>query len=254
MSVAHPTSYEHHTQGTQDPFVVRQPCFTGTLSELAHALLSANLKPSDIDLLGLVRSYLEYYRRHADNLDLASETLPNVARIIELKARLLLPRAAASDLEETETEAAGETLAAVIMLDELDDAIRFLRQRREQRRLILPARAERPAYERPKRPLNVAVGRLAQLASRCHGASYFEVAAKGLTMMSAIEHAYKVLRQRRRGRLTDLLPVPSWEGLVMTFAGLLELIRQGKVRACQQRPFGPIEVELEVERQIREVA
>lgn len=242
----------HEEQG----FLVDIHNFSGTLGELAHALRSQQLLPNEVDVLGLVRTYLRYYERVAvDNLELATETLPQLARVVELKARLLLPRPPKEN-EDEEDEVLEKTLAAITLLEDLEEAIYFLKRRREERRIILTARTPRPDYPRPARPLKIGAARLAETAARYRLSNYFELAVERLTMAAAMKHLQTALARLRRGRLSDLLPSRSWESLVMSFTGMLELVKDGTVHASQTEPYAPIELEL-IEAQhedIREVA
>lgn len=224
-----------------EPFLVTLPAFSGTLSELAQALRSRALAPEQLDVLALVRGYLAYFARISqDDLDLASEALPLVARIIELKVRFLLPGANAPEEEEVRLE---EALEAITLLAELEDAIAFLRARRAERRVVLAARTPRPEYPRPERPLKVGVDRLKQLAERYRGGAYFELAVERFTMAGAMAGLLTRLAERRRGTLLELAQHRSWSVLSVTFAGMLELYKEGKLRAHQAEPFGPIELE-----------
>ncbi|HEX7021937.1 MAG TPA: ScpA family protein [Trueperaceae bacterium] len=226
-------------------FLVRTPTFDGSLAALAQALRSRQLLPSDIDLCGLVREYLAYYQRVAEaDLNLATETLPQLARVIELKARLLLPKPPADNHETEAEEELADTLGAVALLEELEDAILFLKQRRDERRIVLPARTPRPDYPRPERPIKIGADRLAEMASRYRQGGYFELAVERLTMASAMKTLLASLRRVGRAMLHDLLPAPSWEAQVMGFAGMLELVREGKLRAHQNETYGPIELDL----------
>jgi segregation and condensation protein A len=222
--------------------VLRSAAFTGTLGELAHALRSGQLEPEALDLLALVRAYLAYFERLAErSLELASEGLPLVARVIELKVRLLLPRppraaAEADDLLE-------ETLEAVTLLEDLEHAIRFLKDRREARRTVLPASAPRPDYPRARRPLTVPLGKLRELAARHSVSAYFELALERFSMADAMKALLARVRARGRGRLDDLAERRTWSVLSVTFAGMLELYKENKLRAYQDAPFGPIVLE-----------
>lgn len=223
-----------------EPFLVSLPAFSGTLGELAQALRSRALKPEQLDVLALVRGYLAYFARISRNdLDLASEALPLVARIVELKVRFLLPGANAPE-EEVRLE---EALEAISLLAELEEAIAFLRARRSERRVVLAARAPRPEYPRPERPLKVGVERLRQLAERYRGGAYFELAVERFTMAGAMAGLLARLAERGRGTLLELAEHQSWSVLGVTFAGMLELCKEGKLRASQAEPFGPIELE-----------
>lgn len=234
------------TSGAPEPavFLVRQDAFEGTLGELAWALRSGTVAPGAIDLLALVQSYLEHFDElSAASLDWASAALPHVARVIELKLRLLLPRPP-REPEDEEEEILEETLEAVALLEELEDAIDFLRRRRDERRIVLPARTERPSYPRPERPIRAGVAQLAQMASRYGGDGYFELTSDRLTMGSAMKHLLGVLGRWGRTLLHRAPERADWAHLTVYFAGLLELIREGRVRAEQKEPYGEIRVEL----------
>ena len=227
--------------------------FTGTLGELAHALRTAKLSPQHLDVLQLVRDYLAYFAVAAEaDLELASEALPLVARVVELKIRFLLPRPPKE--QEDEAEVLEETLETVTLLEDLEDAIGFLKRRREARRVVLTAKTPRPDYPRPERPLKVSVDKLKQLASRYSSGAYFELAFERLTMAGAIKNLLTRLRRVRRGTLGDLLEHRTWAVLTVTFSGLLELVKEGKVRAHQDEAYGPIVVELAEAQEKREAA
>lgn len=225
-------------------FLVRQAGFEGTLGELSHALRRGTVAPSAIDLLTLVQSFLAHFESvAASDLELASVALPNVAQVIELKLRLLLPRPPreADDEQEEELE---ETLEAVAMLEELDDAIDFLRQRRDQRRIVLPARTPRPEYPRPIRKMSSGIDQLATFAARYRPGGYFELSADRLTMGGAMKALLENLRRWRRSLLSEAVEKPTWAQLTVYFAGMLELVREGRLTADQQEPYGEIELEL----------
>jgi len=227
-----------------EPFLVEQPAFQGTLGELTWALRNGSVEAGAIDLLGLVKSYLGYFEEFsALNLELASQALPGVAQVIELKLRLLLPRPPREDSEESQ-EVFEETLEAVSMLEELEDAIDFLRQRRRERRLMLPAHTPRPPYPRKSRPLNTGPKELARLASRYRTGSYFEMATPRLTVSGAMKNLLDRLRSWGRRKLHEAAGGREWGELSVYFVGMLELVRSGDVRASQEEPFGEIELEL----------
>lgn len=222
----------------------RTDAFSVDLDELARALRARELSPEHIDVFKLVRDYLAYYQRvAASDLELATETLPQLARIIELKARLLLPRPPKEAAEEAE-EALDVALEAVDLLAELEAAIQFLKQRREARRIVLPARAPRPDYPRPERSLSISLTRLSELASRHHASNYFELALERLSVAAATAHLMKALKRLGRGLLADLAPATDWSSVAVSFLGMLELVKEGKVSARQAGTFAPIELDL----------
>ena len=225
-------------------FRVDQDGFEGTLTELASALRRGRLAPTALDLRRLVNDFLRYFERHAErDLDLASEALPAVAQVIELKLRLLLPRPPRVDDDETMEEAREEAVEAVETLARLEHAIAFLRERRERRRHLVAARPPDVRFPRRTRPIQVALGRLAALAARYRENAYFEIARDRLSVPEAMRRILERLRTVRRADLASLTAPADWSTRTVFFAGLLELVRERRVVAHQDRPFEPIEVE-----------
>jgi len=226
-------------------FLVDQEGFSGTLGELAHALRSRALVPERIDLYQLVRAYLEYLGTFADDqLDLATEALPRVAQVVELKLRLLLPRPREEPGEELEEVLLEEALEAVALLEELEEAIAFLKRRRQERRVVVPARAPRPDYPRARRPVSASSGDLARLAGRYRLGGYFELELAGVTVASIAARLLAAARRLLRGDPFTLVGARTWADRALAFSGMLELIREGRLTATQERPFAPITVSL----------
>lgn len=225
----------------EEQFLVDQERFRGTLSELAHALRTRSLPPAHLDLYGLVRSYLTYFERHSADLDVATEALPRLAQVIELKVRLLLPRPPKEE-ERAEEEATELALEAVALLEELEEAIDFLRRRREERRIVVPARTPTPPYPRKERPLKVTPTDLARLAGRYRIGGYFEVAIERLTLASVARRIIGALARLGSGLLHDLLGSDDWSTRTVGLAAVLELVKEGRVTAQQDDPYGPISV------------
>lgn len=231
-------------------FRVRLPTFEGSLAELAQALRSGALAPKEVALSQLVHDYLAYYRT-LGALEPATEALPLLARVIELKALLLLPQPPPEESAEADI---GKTLEAVALLAELEAAVAFLRRRRDQRRLVIPAAAPRPDYPRPTRAVTVGAGQLAELAARRLPTGYFELARERLSVTAAMQELLVHLKALGSALFSRLLTRRDWAFVAVAFAGLLELIRQGKVRASQTQAYGEITVSLVAKAAEREAA
>jgi segregation and condensation protein A len=225
------------------PFRVLLPTFEGSLAELAHALRVHRLAPAQVDLMLVVRAVLARFESFAArDLDRATDALPAAATVVELKARLLLPRPP-RPVEEEDEAARADALAAVAALEALEDAIAELRERRERRRHLLPARAPSPTYPRAARPLGIPLDRLTELAARLRPGPYFEMVRERLTMSAAIGRILARVRPGQRRDFDELVEDRSWATRTVYFAGALELVRDGRCRLHQPNPFGPIEVE-----------
>lgn len=227
-----------------DGYQVRQAHFQGSLSELASLLRRGRLAPAQVDLLELVQDFLAYFERHAErDLDLASEALPALAQVIEVKLRLLLPRPPRMPDEELADEARTEAVEAVETLARLEHAIAFLRERRERRRHLVAARPPELRFPRRTRPIQVAIAQLAALAARYRESAYFELQRDRLSVPEAMRRIVERLRALRRADLRSLASPGDWSTRTVFFAGLLELVRERRVVARQEAPFEPILLE-----------
>ena len=218
------------------PFRVETPAFSGTLGELAHALRTERVAPGDVNVSGLVQHYLDFYRGLAErDLSRATETLPLLARIIELKVRRLLPQPPKTPEVERE-----EVLETVLALEAFEEAIGFLRERRETRRHLLSAQTPRPSYPRRARPLSTKLGRLAELATRHRATHYFELAAPRLTLASALKKLRTGLLRLGRGTLFTLMEARDWPTVTVAFSAVLEMVKEGEAQAEQSEPYSEI--------------
>lgn len=227
-------------------FLVEQDAYTGTLSGLAYALRTGAVTPSSLNLLALVRSALAWFEREADrSLEDAAMALPQVAQVVELKIRLMLPRQprVTEEDEEDEQSTLLDATEVVAALEELESAIDFLRQRRIERSIIVPVGTPKPDLPRALRPINATAQGLAMLASTLRPGGYFELGFERMTLEAAVKSVRKALRQIRNGTLRALVPTKSWAERTVVFAAFLELVREGDVVGSQQEPYGDIDVE-----------
>jgi len=246
--------------GVGQPFAVRVAAFSGSLAELARALREARIDAQDIDLLQLVRDYLRHYRAVAESdLEHATETLPDMARIIEIKTRLLLPKPPRSKTDDI-TE---DVVAVVLELDAIEDALVFLRQQRQRRAQVIAAHTPRPDYPRKPRPLTArTLQNLRSIASKHRISNYFEVAIERLSIPQAMRTLKTQLQRVRRGVFSQLVathlsehvsdehtptdvrtPAERWLLRAVYFAGMLELVKEGTLRAHQADPQEDIVLE-----------
>ncbi len=230
------------SESLYESFSIDTAAFSGTLSELNYALRNNRIAASEINVLELVLNYLQYYKRLANHdINLATETLPQLARVIELKARFLLPK---PPQETTEEELLEETIEAVESLEALEEAIHFLRRRRDDRTIIVTAKTPKPSYPRPERALKINISKLTELASRYQATNYFELAKERLSMRGAIENLSAILIKVRRGFLKELVPA-DWPTLIVYFGGMLELVKEDVLKAQQDEVYGEIALILE---------
>jgi len=230
----------------QGLFRLAFPGFEGSISELMHALRVEAVLPTQVPLLEVVRSYLMYFAQFRADPELATEALPAVGGLVELKTRLLLPRPPRLVEDEDDEPSLRDVLSGLEILQQLEDAIAFLRDRRLQRRTVFPARGLDLGLPRPERPLGLGVSDLVRLARRrLRDVTYFELTLERLTVKDQILKLRRFLGRLfgQRGSLDQLLERRDREELAVTFIALMELIKEQEASARQGLRFGPIEIE-----------
>ena len=232
-------------------FIARFAGFEGTLPELAVALRSERILPSAVPLLELTRAVLARYS-HVKAilppdaaLELASEALPHLSGVIEVKARLLLPKPPRllPDDDGTETDSTLEdVLEGVQALAQLEGAISFLKEQRLARsQLLLP---NVPEIRLPRKA-RAASGSLAALLEaarrRVRDIEFLDLAFERLTMPLALKRI-REWGQRLKNFFFSDVPAEDWGERTVLFSALLEGVRDGQFEASQESVYGQIDV------------
>lgn len=235
---------------------VKLPVFEGPFDLLYHLIEAEEIDIWDIPIASVAEQYLAYLTAWREmDLEIAGEFLVMAARLLAIKARLLLPDPA----EEEEGEEGDEGI---------DPREQLARQLLMYRRFKIAAgRLERLAAaragirgRRPAPVVDVNRGRLepgagdphelAALYSRLLRAkreresSALHIASREYTLEERIEQIAALLRQGGKTSFVSLLPGPlTRRNIVITFLAVLELVRLGLAQALQDEPFGPLMLE-----------
>jgi segregation and condensation protein A len=241
-------------------FPVGDEVFEGTLLELAAQLRAGKLRPIQVPLLKLTRDVLARFHAlrgelelsqgdldatfRTSSLDLASEALPHLAGVIELKTRLLLPRQPSiSEEGEANIDADLEdVLEGVEALAKLEGAIQFLRDRRRERSLLLVAQVPPIKLPRKFKPLSRSLGDLVKAAQRhVRDVNIFDLALDRMTMPMALERLQDFGKRLKKFFFHDV-PTQSWGERTVLFGAMLEAMRAGDLEANQPEQYGAIEI------------
>jgi segregation and condensation protein A len=250
--VSQPTPEDTASHEFIAQFTIPDGEFRGSLIELAAQLRAGKIPPVQVPLLTLTRSVLERYHalraelEHDPSLfDTASEALPHLAGVIELKTRLLLPKPPVVVTEDGEPE--GDTtlesvLEGVEMLARLEGAIAFLRDRRRERsRMIVPG-PQPLNLPRKQKPLSGRFGALVEAARRrVREVHLFDLALERLNLPQALERLRDHARRVKRFFFRDV-PAQDWGERTVLFAAMLEGVRAGELQASQTEPYAEIEI------------
>ena len=229
-----------------DALEILLDAFQGPLDLLLYLIRRQNLDVLDIPMAPLTRQYLEYVEQmRKKNLELAAEYLVMAAMLLEIKSRMLLPRAAAVDEEE---DPRSELMRRLLEYEQMKKAAQQLDALPQVGRdvLAISILVERSAIERlPEvHPRDLAEAWRSVLF-RARLSQHHRVSREELSVR---EHMSQILRRLRESRVlefTELFePSLGVAVLVVTFLALLELARETLIELTQSEGFAPIYIRI----------
>ena len=226
-------------------FVVELTAFSGPLDLLLSLIREEQVDIYDIPIARICEQFV--VRIRTLGLNEAAEYLEMAARLIRIKAQMLLPR---GDVETWEDPRA-ELVRRLLEYQQMREVVDVLERRGEERRNQF-ARAYLPqAATPPQAPLALSLSELLAAVDRVLRASkqpnMHEVIPRALDIPGAIVTIRSVLSLRARILWTDLIETTAepWQ-ILSTLLGLLELAKAGELRVVQPRPYANVEISRDV--------
>jgi segregation and condensation protein A len=224
-----------------DPFVVELQQFNGPLDLLLTLIRDEQVDICDIPIARIAEQFLARIRTLG--IDQASEYLEMAARLLRIKAQLLLPRNQDDENWEDPRAELVRRLLEYQQVREVSDVLARLAEERRSRfgRSWLPNQAVEP----PPAPLALSLGELLAAVDRvlrvAREPHIHDVVPRPLDVDGAIAAIRALLQARTRARWYDVIPpsAESWEVLSALLA-LLELARRGELRLRQASPFASL--------------
>jgi segregation and condensation protein A len=259
-------------------YTVRLEAFEGPLDLLLHLIRREEMDVYDIPIARITQQYLEHIETLADlDLDTASEFLLMAATLMDIKSRMLLPRPVESEFidEEAQADPRQELVRRLLEYRRYKEAAEHLADRAAVARRAhsryggpggpLPPSGGGVGQGRPGpgEPAGGIAGAAESVAGAGSGEGLLaslvsalgevvrefdqrppgEIVRETLTVADKIaELVSALLEAKDRGLdfLAFLRRARSRRAAVVIFLALLELVRQGRVRLTQERPFGPV--------------
>jgi segregation and condensation protein A len=227
--------------------------FAGPFDLLLTLILREEVDLMEVDLADVVLAYLDHLEsRGALDLEVATEFLVLIAALLELKSRLMLPRAGDDELGDLEPgEAAEELLARMLQARRYRRAADELRARLAGEAGYRYRSAPPPAHLR-RAPLDAAEAvyepaRLGQAMGELlrHpppiDVDHMHVVHPRVSVAARLSHLRRLLR---RGSFTFDEAVRDADRVTIatTLFALLELHKQGEAVWRQDEPFGEITI------------
>lgn len=222
-------------------FAVELPQFSGPLDLLLSLIREEQVDIYDIPIARIAEQFLARIRTL--ELNEAADYLEMAARLLRIKAQLLLP----SGEQELWEDPRAELVRRLLEYQQMREVVDVLERRGEERRSHF-ARAYLPAQPAPPQaPLALSLTELLSAVDRVLRAvqrpDMHDVVARPLDVPGAIEIIRAVLALRTRALLSEIIASgrEPWQ-VLSTLLGLLELAKLGELRVAQPRPFANIEI------------
>ena len=226
---------------SEDAFVVELTAFSGPLDLLLSLIREEQVDIYDIPIARICEQFV--LRIRTLGLNDAAEYLEMAARLLRIKAQLLLPR---GDVE-TWDDPRAELVRRLLEYQQMREVVDVLERAGEERRSRF-ARAYVPqAPAPPEAPLALSLTELLAAVDRILRVSrdpaIHDVIPRAIDVPGAITIIRDLLAIRARARWTDLVPYGAepWQ-VLSTLLGLLEMAKLGECRVRQPRPFANVEI------------
>jgi segregation and condensation protein A len=224
-------------------FVVDLAEYSGPLDLLLTLIRDEQIDIYDIPIGRIAEQFLA--RLSSLKLDEAADYLEMAARLVRIKAQMLLPRREGEDIWE---DPRAELVRRLLEYQQVREVVEVLERRSEDRRGRFARAYTQQSVQMPVAgPLTIslpellsAVDRVLRLARKPH---IHDVVPRALDVDGAIGIVRALLAIRARAQWKDILPKKAepWEVLSLLLA-LLELAKRGELRLMQPRAFAGFEI------------
>jgi len=238
------TEIPHDLYIPPDALEIILDAFEGPLDLLLYLIRRQNLDILDIPITEITRQYIEYIEMLQDmQFELAAEYLVMAAILAEIKSRMLLPRPALDDGEESDPRA--ELVRRLQEYERFKQAAEDLDELPREGRdfALVEAFVEDKVVirEPPRVELHEILAALKDVMGRAELFDHHQVSAEPLSVRERMSRILSALRDNpyiEFQRLFD--PEEGRMGVVVSFLALMELTRERLVDLVQNEPFGQI--------------
>ena len=229
--------------GVTPALLVDAGTFSGPLDLLLALIREEQLDIYDIPIARICEQFLRHI--HALKLNDAADYLEMAARLLRIKAQMLLPRADGGDQWE---DPRAELVRRLLEYQQMREVVDVLERRGELRRNQF-ARSYTQASLHAPVPIALALslsellGAVDRILRIVREPSLHEVVARPLDVPAAIVAIRALLVLRSHARWSDLVAADAepWQ-ILSTLLGILELAKLGELRVSQHKPFASVDI------------
>jgi segregation and condensation protein A len=230
-------------------FIIELEQFSGPLDLLLHLIREDEVDITDLPIAKIADQFLAVI----DELGLnqAADYLEMAARLLRIKAQMLLPRRLGDDEWE---DPRSELVRRLLEYQQIRELVDWLAQAADRRAEQFGRGFAPPPVPAPDAPLVIELNELLAAAERVIALIpepvLHRVVPRPLDVEGATERIQALLAAREQFRWADV--VGARAGIVevlSAFIALLELARRGALRVEQPEPFAPIVIRRESPRE-----
>ena len=224
-------------------FVVELAHFNGPLDLLLSLIRDEKVDIYDIPIARVCEQFLA--RMHALALNDAADYLEMAARLLRIKAQMLLPRHEGDDAWE---DPRAELVRRLLEYQQMREVVGVLERRGEERRNRFARSFTQAPAAPPQAPLALSFVELLTAVDRVLRAAreptMHEVVPRALDVDGAMALVRAVLALRATARWRDVLRADAepWE-VLSTLLALLEMARRSELRIAQPQPFADVVIQ-----------
>jgi segregation and condensation protein A len=220
--------------------------FEGPLDLLLYMIRRQNLDILDIPIADITRQYMEYIQLMQElDLELVGEYLLMAAMLAEIKSRMLLPRLSEGGEEEEDPRA--ELVRRLQEYERYKQAAEDIDRLPRLERDIHPAVAELTHRQvvriLPEVALQEMLVAFKDVVQRATMFAHLHVRRETLSVRQRMSDVLALLEG---GGLVEFIRLFKFEegrlGVTVTFAAMLELLREQLVEIVQAEPYQPLHV------------
>src|SRR3954470_12268614 len=240
-AIPYPT-YTPETGTAPPSFVIELGEFSGPLDLLLTLIREEQVDIYDIPIARIAEQFV--LRIRSLQLNEAADYLEMAARLLRIKAQMLLPRA---DGEEAWDDPRAELVRRLLEYQQMREVVDVLERAGEERRNRFARAYLQQAAAPPEAPLALSLSELLAAVDRilrvAKEPSVHDVVPRAIDVPGAIGVIRALLALRAHARWSDLVKrgAEPWQ-VLSTLLGLLEMAKLGECRVQQPRPFANVEI------------
>jgi segregation and condensation protein A len=223
-------------------FIVELTEFSGPLDLLLTLIREEQVDIYDIPIARVAEQFLQRIRTL--QLNEAADYLEMAARLLRIKAQMLLPR---PEGEDGWDDPRAELVRRLLEYQQMREVVDVLERAGEERRNRFARAYLQQAAAPPEAPLALSLSELLAAVDRILRVTkepgVHDVVPRAIDVPGAITVIRALLTLRAHALWTDLVTrgAEPWQ-VLSTLLGLLEMAKLGECRVQQPRPFANVEI------------